>query len=99
MVFKKTWARTFRFRSKLNQIELPAKFKKFFFIHMKRNKNNIQYRFLKRKMNRYGLTIPTRRCMLTGRSRGFMRDFHISRHQFKNLVQQGFFHGVTKSSW
>jgi ribosomal protein S14 len=99
MVFKKTWARDFRFRSKIKQIELPSKFKKLFLMYMGGNKNNIQYLFLRRKMNRYGLTIPTRRCILTGRPRGFMRDFHVSRHKFKNLVEQGFFHGITKSSW
>ena len=99
MVFKKTWARNRRFRSKILQIELPSKFKKIFFIYMGKYENSFQYLFLKRKLSRYGLTIPTRRCMLTGRPRGLVGDFHISRHKFKGLIEQGFFHGITKSSW
>jgi len=99
MVYKKTWARNRRFRFQSLQIVLPSKFKKFFFMYMGGNKNSIQYLFLKRKLSRYGLTLPTRRCMLTGRPRGLVGDFHISRHKFKNLVEQGFFHGITKSSW
>jgi small subunit ribosomal protein S14 len=39
------------------------------------------------------------RCVLTGRSRGFMRDFGISRICFRELAEKGQVPGVRKSSW
>ena len=45
---------------------------------------------------------PTRlrnRCQLSGRSRGYYRDFGISRHFFRKLAHQGTLPGVRKSSW
>nr|UXE31173.1 ribosomal protein S14 [Ostreobium quekettii] len=45
---------------------------------------------------------PTRlnnRCLLSGRKKGFLRDFGISRHFFRELAHEGFLPGVTKSSW
>lgn len=39
------------------------------------------------------------RCQLTGRSRGYMRKFGLSRISFRNLVSFGFIPGVKKSSW
>ncbi len=39
------------------------------------------------------------RCNLTGRPRGYMRDFGISRVTFRDMVLFGLIPGVTKSSW
>ncbi|MFT5915190.1 MAG: small subunit ribosomal protein S14 [Bacteroidia bacterium] len=39
------------------------------------------------------------RCKLTGRPRGYMRKFGISRVKFRELASQGKIPGVTKASW
>lgn len=39
------------------------------------------------------------RCNMTGRPRGYMRDFGISRVTFREMVVFGLIPGVTKSSW
>jgi small subunit ribosomal protein S14 len=39
------------------------------------------------------------RCQLTGRPRGYMRHFGISRNQFRDMALQGKIPGVTKASW
>lgn len=45
---------------------------------------------------------PTRirnRCWLTGRPRGYYRDFGVSRHVLREMAHQGLLPGVVKSSW
>jgi len=39
------------------------------------------------------------RCKLTGRPKGYMRRFGISRVTFRELASQGKIPGVTKASW
>jgi small subunit ribosomal protein S14 len=39
------------------------------------------------------------RCNLTGRPRGYMRDFGMSRVTFRDMALFGLIPGVTKSSW
>jgi small subunit ribosomal protein S14 len=39
------------------------------------------------------------RCNLTGRPRGYMRDFGISRVTFRDMALFGLIPGVTKASW
>lgn len=39
------------------------------------------------------------RCAVTGRSRGYMRAFGLSRIQFRQLVLEGKIPGVKKASW
>ncbi|MGB0452328.1 MAG: 30S ribosomal protein S14 [Bacteriovoracaceae bacterium] len=39
------------------------------------------------------------RCAVTGRPRGFYRDFKLSRLEFRRLALKGMIPGVTKSSW
>jgi small subunit ribosomal protein S14 len=39
------------------------------------------------------------RCNLTGRPRGYMRDFGVSRVTFRDMALFGLIPGVTKSSW
>ncbi len=38
-------------------------------------------------------------CIVTGRSRGVLRDFKVSRMIFKELANSGFIQGVKKGSW
>lgn len=45
---------------------------------------------------------PTRlhnRCKISGRPRGYMRQFGISRIDFRELAAQGLIPGVRKASW
>ena len=39
------------------------------------------------------------RCQLTGRPRGYMRHFGLSRNVFRDMALQGKIPGVTKASW
>jgi len=39
------------------------------------------------------------RCALTGRPRGYMRVFGISRIKFREMANQGLIPGVRKASW
>ncbi|SDZ59616.1 small subunit ribosomal protein S14 [Evansella caseinilytica] len=41
----------------------------------------------------------TRRCALTGRPRGVIRKFKLSRIAFRELAHKGQIPGVKKSSW
>lgn len=41
----------------------------------------------------------TNRCTVTGRSRGYMRQFGLSRIAFREHASRGEIPGVTKSSW
>jgi len=45
---------------------------------------------------------PTRfhnRCFVTGRPKGFFRDFGLSRHVLREMAHQCLLPGVTKASW
>lgn len=44
-------------------------------------------------------TRRTNRCVETGRSRGFMRQFGLSRLSFREHASKGEIPGVTKGSW
>ena len=39
------------------------------------------------------------RCALTGRGRGYVRMFGVSRIKFRDLATEGKIPGITKSSW
>ncbi len=39
------------------------------------------------------------RCSLTGRPKGYMRMFGISRIQFREMASKGLIPGVRKASW
>ncbi len=39
------------------------------------------------------------RCLITGRPKGFFRDFGLSRHLLREMAHQGLLPGVKKSSW
>jgi small subunit ribosomal protein S14 len=45
---------------------------------------------------------PTRvhnRCFVTGRPKGFFRDFGLSRHVIREMAYNGLLPGITKASW
>lgn len=45
---------------------------------------------------------PTRlrnRCQITGRARGFLRKYKLSRLCFREMANMGLIPGVVKSSW
>ena len=47
-------------------------------------------------------TSPTRvvsRCRITGRPRGVLKKFEMSRISFRELASRGLIPGVTKASW
>lgn len=59
-----------------------------------------QARLLLNKMNRNTSVIRLRnRCRLTGRSRGYLRKFQVSRLVFRELASSGNIPGVLKASW
>ncbi len=39
------------------------------------------------------------RCRMTGRARGFLRKFQLSRLCFRELANAGMIPGITKASW
>ena len=39
------------------------------------------------------------RCMITGRPKGYSRDFGLSRHVLREMAHQGLLPGVQKASW
>ncbi len=44
-------------------------------------------------------TRPRNRCKITGRPRGYMRQFGISRLTFREMVCASKIPGITRSSW
>jgi small subunit ribosomal protein S14 len=39
------------------------------------------------------------RCKLTGRPKGYIREYGISRNTFREMALNGFIPGITKASW
>ena len=39
------------------------------------------------------------RCLVTGRPKGYFRQFGLSRHVLREIANEGLLPGVTKSSW
>ena len=58
-------------------------------------KKCMQYRELRRKFK----VRVRNRCMVTGRPRGYMRKFGVSRIQFREMALRGEIPGVRKASW
>lgn len=52
------------------------------------------------KLPRNGSKVRLRnRCQLTGRPRGYMGDFGVSRNKFRELALNGKIPGLKKASW
>ena len=45
------------------------------------------------------VTRKRNRCWVTGRSRGYYRDFGLSRHVLREMAQERLLPGVKKASW
>lgn len=59
-----------------------------------------QARVALNKMPRDSSPIRLRnRCQMTGRPRGYLRKFKLSRLTFRELASMGMIPGMTKSSW
>lgn len=59
-----------------------------------------QARIALNKMKRDTSPIRLRnRCQLTGRSRGYLRKFRVSRLVFREMASFGLIPGITKASW
>jgi small subunit ribosomal protein S14 len=39
------------------------------------------------------------RCLITGRSKGYMRQFGVSRITFREMASHGLIPGIRKASW
>lgn len=67
---------------------------------LKKKRKNYFDKFLskgKKKKNRVS-TRGVNRCRITGRPRGYMRYFGLSRMQFREMASKGELPGVTKAS-
>lgn len=59
-------------------------------------------RKLEREFEKGTIKYKTRkfnRCALSGRSRGYIRHFGLSRIKFRELANKGMLPGVKRSSW
>lgn len=58
---------------------------------------------LHRKLQQFprnsSLTRLHNRCMITGRPKGYFRDFGLSRHMLRQMAHDGLLPGVKKASW
>nr|YP_009397474.1 ribosomal protein S14 [Dasyclonium flaccidum]ARW66660.1 ribosomal protein S14 [Dasyclonium flaccidum] len=62
--------------------------------------NKIKVQQQLQELPRNSLTCRNRnRCWMTGRSRGFYRDFGLSRHVLREMAHNCLLPGVKKSSW
>jgi small subunit ribosomal protein S14 len=70
---------------------------------LKKAKNLTDIFLLQKKLQRLpGNSLPIRlknRCWKTGRSRGFYRDFGLSRHVLREMAHQCLLPGIVKASW
>lgn len=62
-------------------------------------KANGDYEGLRKLPTDSSPTRLTNRCQLTGRPRGVIRDFGLSRIKFRELAHKGQIPGVKKASW
>nr|QYB19297.1 ribosomal protein S14 [Climaconeis cf. scalaris] len=63
-------------------------------------KLKLEFHFQLQKLPRNSSKTRIRnRCWKTGRPRGILTDFGLSRHVFREMAHQCLLPGVTKSSW
>ncbi len=61
---------------------------------------DLEAMFLLQKLPRNASPVRYRnRCKLSGRPRGYMRQFGINRIEFRKMASQGLIPGVKKASW
>lgn len=61
-------------------------------------KEEAMFKLTKLKKNSSAVRLRNR-CLLTGRSRGYLRKFGVSRLCFRELSLKGAIPGITKASW
>jgi small subunit ribosomal protein S14 len=90
----------------LKRVQLVSKYatkRKEILDNLKSAKNLTQIFALQKnlqKLPRNSMTIRLRnRCWKTGRSRGFYRDFGISRHVLREMAHECLLPGIIKASW
>jgi small subunit ribosomal protein S14 len=90
----------------LKRIKLVKKYSKKrneILLNLKKAKNLSEIFTLQKHLQTLpGNSLPIRvknRCWKTGRSRGFYRDFGLSRHVIREMAHQCLLPGVTKASW
>lgn len=86
-LIKKYAARRAELRKMLHDPNMPLE-----------QKHEIQRAFAKLPRNSCGTRL-TRRCFLSGRSRGYNRKFGLSRIALRTLALSGELPGVIKASW
>jgi small subunit ribosomal protein S14 len=87
-----------KLRKKYLKVELKCKFLKIFLQNRFLNKKIRSKIFLKRKKIKISIVKICNRCVITGRRKGIIRSFKISRIIFKSLVTKGLLIGVKKIS-
>ncbi|MEA3452511.1 MAG: 30S ribosomal protein S14 [Bacteroidota bacterium] len=64
------------------------------------NEGDVEAMFELQKLPKNSSPIRYRnRCKLSGRSRGYMRQFGISRINFREMASNGIIPGIKKASW
>nr|AZL88018.1 ribosomal protein S14 [Harveyella mirabilis] len=82
-----------KYKIKRKNLQISIKLSKNF-------KENIQLQKKLQKIPRNSLKCRNRnRCWMTGRSRGFYRDFGLSRHVIREMAHQCLLPGIKKASW
>lgn len=87
-----------KLRKNFYKIELKYRFFKIFLHNRFLNKKIRSKIFLKRKRIKISFVKICNRCCFTGRQKGIIRSFKISRIIFKTLVTKGLLIGVKKIS-
>ncbi len=104
---------TFTFMAKKSMIEREKKRQRLVIKYAKKRENLKQEiqntSFLEEKLNIHRKlqrlprnSAPVRlhnRCLITGRPKGYYRDFGLSRHLLREMAHDCLLPGVTKSSW
>jgi small subunit ribosomal protein S14 len=57
------------------------------------------YKKLERVPRNSSKTRKRNRCWVTGRSRGYYKDFGLSRHVLREMAHEGYIPGLVKASW
>ena len=86
-IVNRNWEKRQGLKKKVSDINLPEE---------ERLEASIQLNKMRRD------TSPVRlrnRCQITGRCRGFLNKFKVSRLVFREMASNGMIPGVTKSSW
>jgi small subunit ribosomal protein S14 len=68
------------------------------YLQEKNDENFKIVNFLRKRLREVGYTKIKDRCIITGRSRGLIKDFRISRMKFKEFALKGLLPNISKLS-